>query len=79
MRSSKRAVIDIVAQAVMELLRAFAYCAVIVFVLNTIFEIELNKAITVGPGFILWTGLAAFLSSTAIKIYLLRDPNRMHS
>ena len=73
MRTSKRAVIDIVAKMTMELLRTFAYCSVIVFVLNTIFDAELNKAITVGPDVILYIGLAAFLTSSAIKIYLLNN------
>ncbi|CAI3966828.1 hypothetical protein [Alteromonas macleodii] len=73
MRTSKRAVIDIVAKMTMQLLRTFAYCSVIVFVLNTIFNVELNKAITVGPDVILYIGLAAFLTSSAIKIYLLNN------
>ncbi len=73
MRTSKRAVIDIVAKMTMQLLRTFAYCSVIVFVLNTIFNVELNKAITVGPNAILYIGLAAFLTSSAIKIYLLNN------
>ena len=73
MRTSKRAVIDIVAKMMMQLLRTFAYCSVIVFVLNTIFNVELNKAITVGPDVILYIGLAAFLTSSAIKIYLLNN------
>ncbi|AFT96736.1 hypothetical protein AMBAS45_16375 [Alteromonas macleodii str. 'Balearic Sea AD45'] len=73
MRTSKRAVIDIVAKMTMQLLRTFAYCSVIVFVLNTIFNVELNKAITIEPNAILCIGLAAFLTSSAIKIYLLNN------
>lgn len=64
---------DIIAQVIMELLRASAYCALIVFLLNTIFNIEMNEAIPFGPTGLLWFGGAAFLSSTVIKLYLLRD------